>query len=231
MAKKAAAEKIDELSVGDKLTNFIQHNKRIFTFSIIAISACLVIFVASYIISTKLHEKSLVEIEKLYSDYSNLKNDGLSSSGNEEVIKSQIQTLSEFGRKNSGYAGARAYAILGELHSERKEWPEAEDAWTHAADKAPKIYLAPVSLFNAALAAEEQGRNESALKLYDRVLNYESSFPGAPRACFSTGRIHEEMKNTDAALRAYQSVVEKWPSSPWAKYSQSRIISINAVKL
>ena len=227
----AVTEKKDELSVGDKLANFIQHYKRIFTFSLIAIAAILVLFVAGYIIRNKIQDKSLVGIEKLYSEYTSLKNEGLESKDNEDKIKAYIEALTKFGAKNSGYASARAYSILGELHAERKEWPEAQEAWIKSADKAPKIYLAPVSLLNAALAAEEQGKTDIALGLFMRVSNYDNSFPGAPRACFSTARIHEELKDLDAALKAYQNVLEKWPTSSWAKYSQSRIIAINASRL
>ena len=231
MAKILAPEKKDEPGIVDKILNFIQHYKRIIVISLISIASVLVIFIAASIISAKIHEKSLVQIEQLQSDYTVLKNEGLTSAGNEEKISDLIRTLTDFGNKKRGYAAARAFATLGELHAERKEWQEAEEAWKRAADKAPKIYLAPLSLLHSAIAAEEQGKTETALELYNRISAYESSFPLAPRAVFSTGRIQEELKNPDAAILAYQNIVEKWPESSWAKYSQSRIISINASKL
>jgi tetratricopeptide (TPR) repeat protein len=111
---------------------------------------------------------------------------------------------------------------------ERKDWGEAEKAWTNSAKSAGKSYLAPVSLFNAAVAAEEQGNPARAISLYIESIAHESDFPGAARAQFAVGRLYESQGDNEAALEAYRVIPTKWVSeTTWVNLAQSRIIVLS----
>ncbi|QQO08163.1 tetratricopeptide repeat protein [Breznakiella homolactica] len=219
--------KNEPTKITEKLVNFIQNHRKII---LIVSAAVVVVFVgiaAAYIISEKAQEKAIAEVEAYYEQYESLRVD-LNEPFKEDEVRQFIASLSEFAGKKSGYAGARAYYIIADIHADKKEWLEAEHAWVNAAGKAPRIYLAPVSFFNAAVAAEEQGNSIKAIELYTRALEYADTFPGAPRAAFSVGRLYEEQRDTEAAVAAYRNVIEQWPGQNWANLASSRVAAITA---
>jgi tetratricopeptide (TPR) repeat protein len=88
--------------------------------------------------------------------------------------------------------------------------------------------LAPVSLFNAAVAAEEQGNIDQAIELYGESAAHVSGFPAAARAQFAVGRLHESQGDPQAALEAYKAIAEKWSNeTAWINLAQSRIILLS----
>jgi tetratricopeptide (TPR) repeat protein len=139
-----------------------------------------------------------------------------------------LEELGGFAKKNSGLAAAKAYSLSATIYDSQKKWELAEKAWAGAAAAAKKSYLAPAALYNAAVAAEEQGNDESAIGYYKKALEFGNSFIGAARAQFSVGRLEESKNNRDAALEAYRNLVSKWPSDPiWANLAHSRIIKLS----
>jgi tetratricopeptide (TPR) repeat protein len=139
-----------------------------------------------------------------------------------------LAELESFAKKTFfGYAGGKAYSIIGAIHSERKDWPAAETAWAAAAQAAKKTYLAPLAYFNAGAAAEEQGKTEEAIGYYASSLEFTEDFPGAPHAQFSIGRLRESQGDNAAAIEAYQAVISGWTyDMVWASLAHSRIIAL-----
>jgi tetratricopeptide (TPR) repeat protein len=220
----AKSEKSEELDFTGKLTDFLQHNRRnIVTIGAVVIGV-FVIGVIGYTVQEKITGANIKAAEELYTRYFEL---DLENSGDEETIAEYAESLREFAGKKSGYAAVRAWTLLGRLYQARKEWPLAEEAWGRAAEIKPASYLTPISLFNAAAAAEEQGNLAGALdRLAEIEAGYADSFPGIARTVFSTGRLREKQQDPEGAVSAYRNVVENWPSSPWANLANSRIIEL-----
>ena len=149
-----------------------------------------------------------------------------------DQVESLLADLNSFARGKSGYAGGRAWSIIASIHADREQWPEAEEAWRNAARVASKTYLAPIALFNAAVACEEQGNNDKAIELYSMSVSHPMDFPGAPHAQFSIGRLNEANNNTSAALDAYYMVLARWPAiTVWVNLAYSRIIALESEAL
>ena len=144
-------------------------------------------------------------------------------------VEALLAELNAFAKKTSGYAGGRAWLIIAGIHADKKEWAEAEQAWAGAAKAAAKTYLAPIAYFNAAVAAEEQGKNAEAIELYNQAIAHPAVFPAAPRAQFAVGRLKESLQDREAALEAYRAVIALWPSDTvWTGLAHSRIIALES---
>ncbi|MDR0320267.1 MAG: tetratricopeptide repeat protein, partial [Treponema sp.] len=129
--------------------------------------------------------------------------------------------------KTGGYAGSKAWSIIAQIHSRKEEWQQAEETWLKAAHKGARTYLGPIALFNAAAAAEEQGKLEQAIELLEQCLAHKFEFPAAPRAQFSIGRLNEQLGNTGAAMEAYRIVLINWADMPvWQQLARSRITAL-----
>jgi len=229
MAAKPGIQSKDELTLDEKIGDFIQKNR---TKLLLGLGA-IVLVIAGFIIFSVVKEKSLSnalsELDSLNRRYEDLKA-GITSE--EEMDASQtaelavlLADITEFENKNSGFAAARAYSISANIYMDQKNWVLAEDKWVKASKAAQKSYLAPIAIYNAAVAAEEQGNIESAITYYLKAADYGDSFPASARAQFSVGRLEESRSNKDSAIAAYRNLLAKWPNDQvWLNLAQSRLL-------
>jgi tetratricopeptide (TPR) repeat protein len=212
--------------INEKLVDFIQKNRKFLLAAVLGIVVVFIGLIAGITIRETLQTKAIRTVEGFRERYEDLRNEINEEAAKEEEVQALVDELKTFVSGNGSYAGAQGYALLGNIYGDKKSWAEAEDAWTNAARKAAKTYLAPVSFFNAAAAAEEQGSIEQAIGLYTECIGY-PDFPAAPRAQFAIGRLEESLNNYEAAITAYQGVVNTWQNDrDWVNLAQSRIISL-----
>jgi tetratricopeptide (TPR) repeat protein len=220
------AKNYAENNAGEKIILFIQDNRRKILIALGCVVVLLAVFIGTLAVRDGLTARSIGRVDDFNRRYDVLRFTITEESAAEEVA-ALLADLSVFASKASGYSGSRAYALIAGIHGDRKEWAEAEQAWREAAKKAGKTYLAPVALFNAASAAEAQGKIPEAITLYGECLAVPDSFPSAPRAQFAIGRLEEQRGNKEAALDAYRSLRAAWPNDAvWRNLAQSRIISL-----
>ncbi|MDR0597134.1 MAG: tetratricopeptide repeat protein [Treponema sp.] len=223
----ATEEKKENRSFSDMLADFIRNKRRELLVAMLAILAILIGFVAGYAIRSSLREKANSAVEDFARRYEVLVID-INESEKAEDTQALLEELNDFAEKHSGHAGARAYSLAASIYAEQKNWALAESAWRNSAKKAGKSYLAPASLFNAAVAAEEQGNLDQAIELYAESAAHVSGFPAAARAQFEVGRLSESQGDIQAALEAYKLIPEKWADeSSWINLAQSRIILLS----
>jgi len=222
----------EELAIKEKLNDFLQKNRLKF----LAVLGILVVILIGFIIGTtvvgKIQVNALTKIDGFNSRYQDLKkyigSTDSDAASKQADIGALLDDLNAFAAKSSGFAAARAYTLSASILMDQKKWADAEKAWSASAKAASKSYLAPISIFNAAVAAEEQGNIDEAITLYNQTINYENSYTTAARAQFSIGRLEESRNNKDAALEAYKALVSKWPSDAvWGNLAQSRIVVLS----
>ena len=233
MAAKASSqareEKKGELSINEQISGFIQKNRKVFLFGFAALIIILTGFIVTSIVRGNILSNALSQVDGFNRRYEDLQA-YIGSSEPEALVKQielivLIDEIKKFTEKNSGIAAARAYCINAEIYAGQQMWADAEETWSKAAKEASKTYLAPLSLFNAAVAAEEQGNIDSAIAHYNSALDHGDTFSSAARAQFSIGRLEESRNNKDAALEAYRTLLNRWPNDPiWPNLAQNRIL-------
>ena len=215
--KEKGAERENE----DKIVNFIQNHRRTLLAVLLLVVAGAVLFIAGYAIKDALEKKAIARVD----EFSRRLNEIEGLKENPSAADGILEEINAFAPGSFGYAAARAYSLAAGIYALKKEWPAAEEAWAAAARKAPKIFLAPFALYNAAVAAEEQGNPEKSVEYHSRCVEYQGINPAAARSQFSIGRIREGQNNREGALEAYRKVIEKWPNDTnWANLAHSRII-------
>ncbi|MCL2833000.1 MAG: tetratricopeptide repeat protein [Treponema sp.] len=225
-AKKA---KTDKSGIGDKVNELIQKNRKPLVFTLMGIIAAVIILIAYFSIRDSVVSKAFSKIDEFDRRYQAITAETADTQDQQNARSQEIgalmDELTQFEKKNSGYAAARAYAISASIYEAQADWASVENAWVSAASAAPKTYFAPVAYFNAATAAEQQGNNERAIELYTKAVDFGVQFPAAPRAQFSIGRIYESMGNTNAALAAYQALVGQGSQDQiWVNLAHNRIL-------
>jgi len=220
--------KNEKVNIGDKISDFVQRNRKA-----IVILFCLMIvsfigLVAFLIISDNLEKKAIAELEELIIRYESMTLYSIDDYFSEDA-EELLADLETFANRKKGFSGSKAWSIIGQIYSGREDWEKAEESWSASARTGVKTYLGPMSLFNAAAAAEEQGKLEQAIKYLKECIAHKYEFPAAPRAQFSIGRLNEQLGNTAEAVEAYRLVLSNWPEIPvWYNLAQSRIISIES---
>jgi len=225
MQDQNKTEKANE-AAGDRVNDFIQRNRKV----IFSVTGIILITFIGLVIFLSVKENMDVKAAEKLEDLNRRYNEISFQIGEEDSnadVSSLLAELVEFAEKTKGLSGSKAWSLAAAIHSGREEWHEAEDAFLKAAKTGDRTYLGPVSLFNAAAAAEEQGKLDQAISLLQECLAHKMEFPAAPRAQFSIGRLNEQLgKNTDA-IEAYRAVLINWPDMPvWPQLARSRIIAI-----
>jgi tetratricopeptide (TPR) repeat protein len=218
-------------NMGDKISDFVQKNRKgIFWlfFVIIFLFAGLIVYL---FVTDSIHKKALAEVDVLEQRFNEL-SPGISLEN--ETVSSDVEILladiKVFAEKTSGFAGGKAWSIIAQIHSIKKEWPETEEAWLNAARTGKNTYLEPISYFNAAASAEEQGKVEEAVEFYEKCAVHKFDSLASTRAQFSIGRLYEKLNNIPAAIEAYRIVLIRWPQiTVWVNLANSRIAVLEAL--
>ena len=211
----------EEANLNEKINDFVQKNRKPIFVSLGVLLAVFAGTVAFFSLTDFFRKKAISEVEELNRRYESVTDETEAAE-----VESLLADLDAFAKKTSGYAGARAWAIIAVYHGDKKEWAQCETAWRGAAKTAGKTYLAPIAFFNAAVAAEEQGKNEEAVELYTQSISQAAAFPAAAHAQFAIGRLKETLNDKPAALEAYRLVLANWPNdSAWVNFAQNRIIA------
>jgi tetratricopeptide (TPR) repeat protein len=211
---------------GGGISEFIQKHRTAIFVCVGTLALALVGFFVVFVLQDTFRKKANAAIEELGSRYEALR-PTITEDFSAVDVENLVSDLTSFAKKNSGYAGSKAWFLIGSIYSEKEEWVEAETAWAAAANAAPKIYLAPLAWFNAAASAEEQGKTVEAIDYYAKSLAAPSGFSAAPRAQFSVGRLRESLGETAAAVDAYRAVISGWPyDQVWVNLAYNRIIML-----
>jgi len=217
-------EKNEVAGSGDKIVQFIQkYRTGLFVFMAL-LAAGVLGSVVFFSVRDQMQKKAIAVLE----GYEKRKADlGDVTAAEPLEVEALLGELNAFAPSTFGYAAAKGYAMTADIYAARSEWALAEEAWLHSAEKGAKTYLAPISLFNAAAAAEEQNKLEEALDYYSKSIAFPGIFAAAHRARFNIGRVHEARNDKEAAKEAYRALIEEGADdSGWAKLAQSRIIAL-----
>jgi tetratricopeptide (TPR) repeat protein len=225
-------KKDEELTLSERLYDFLQKNRRNLFIGLMAIIAVLIGLVVFTTVRDKFRANALSKVDAFNRRFESLKafiaSEEPADIARQTEIAVLLVELDGFESKNSGFAAARAYCISAEIYAGQKKWAEAEDKWAKAAKAAAQSYLEPICIFNAGAAAEEQGNLEPAINYYQQALTFGKIFPSAANAQFSVGRLEEERNNREAALEAYRNILSRWPKDPvWSNLAQNRILLLS----
>ena len=94
------------------------------------------------------------------------------------------------------------------------------------AERWPTSYLAPLSIFNAAVALEEAGEADAAREHLARLVADWDDDVLVPRALFSIGRMAEQRADYEAAREWYARVTDDHGGSSWATAVRNRLIAL-----
>ena len=216
----------DDITINQKIFEFIQKNRKTLFISLIT----LLVILAGFIVIVTVRERTQANALSAVDAFSRRHNELRAHIRDGDIIQQAeimllLAELEEFQNRASGFAAARAFSISADIFMEQENWTRAEEAWLNAARAAGRNYFAPISFFNAAVAAEELGNIQAAIEHYNRAVGFGDIFHSAPRAQFSIGRLEEERNNRAAALAAYRALLARWPFDPvWSNLAQNRII-------
>jgi tetratricopeptide (TPR) repeat protein len=221
-------KKVKEESIGDAIADFIQNKRRGIVICLVVIVIAVAGCIAGFAIRNVIRDNALSAAEDFSERYDQLVMD-INDPEKAADVQTFLDELSAFAGKQSGYAAAQAHSIAASVYAEKKDWAQAEKSWAASAKAGVKTYLAPVALFNAAVAAEEQGKLLEAVTLYTESASYTADFPEAPRAQFAIGRLLETQGDKQGAIEAYRAIREKWSGATvWINLAQNRIIVLES---
>ena len=216
-------------SIGDKIGDFVQKNRKGIFVTLGAIVLLLVGLIAYFSISDSLNKKATAEITDLTEEYEKLSY-GENADFNSADMNALLAKLEDFAGKNKGYPGSKAWSIIANIYFEKQDLARSEEAWLDCARVGEKTYLGPIALFQAAVAAEEQNKPETAIEYLKQCISHSFEFSDAPRAQFNIGRLYEQLGNFPEALDAYRAVLINFPWESSTLISQNMYVWQNLAR-
>ncbi|MDR0375586.1 MAG: tetratricopeptide repeat protein, partial [Treponema sp.] len=187
--KKESVEKKDDVSTIQKISDFIQRNRVAFLVFLILVVVALAALITVTSVLSSLNAKAISQMEALSQRYETLRFD-IAEASKDADTQTLVNDLAAFASAHKGYISARAHLTVASIYSDKKNWVEAEKAWSAVAVAAKGTYLEPVAMYNQAVALEEQNNTQAAIELFTQAAAF-TEFPGASRAQFNTGRLRE----------------------------------------
>ena len=217
MAKKNLSKE-KTLSTEEKMigsvSTFFEKNKVI----LIVICAVIVVGILAAIIAVNAvnsaKDKAQIKVAKLEQQYAEV----LASDAQDwTALTADLQAMV----KGSSYASVKSQYLLGLVYYQQQNYTEASDAFMKAYDLNKSIYLAPLSLANAAACAEEGGDSAKALELYNQIYNDYPESGTAAKALFNVARMYYQQGNTQLAQATFAQVADYYPNSEYGKLAQN----------
>jgi tetratricopeptide (TPR) repeat protein len=213
----------------DRLSHFLsRHRTALIVFIVVLAVAVVALFVFMQI-STSRTENSLVLVEDLQTQYGEWL--GLDSDGRTAEFETLVASVTELaGKYPRTYATQRAIYIHARALTELERWGEAAEVYLDLVDRFPEVYLAPISLTQAAVVSENANDPQAALDILNRLVEeYDAQSGEIPRALFSIGRINEGLDNMAEAALSYNRLIDDYPSSSWTNLARDRIITLSVL--
>jgi len=208
----------------ENVENFINRNRKVILAVVGAIVVIAIAVSVFFGVSANVSKKNIDSIDAI--EYSYIKNS--SALSDEEVATRQalaLDALKPYVSKKS-VAGVRANMLSAEIAYAQKNYAEAFSYYLSAAEAGKKSYTAPLNYYNAAVCAEELGKDDDAVKYYEKAISY-SDFLLKSHALFSVGRVNESLNNYEAAAEAYQKLIDSYTDT-WSDLAHSRIIDLRS---
>ena len=210
------------------LSSFLEKNKVILLVILAVVAAALIIItVVDTVSSNKANNAAAMaeDVETVYEQWlSTADDDSLKADLESGMLEDLDDIIADYPKT---YAAQRAYFIKANISFQNEDWSSAAGSFSDAASVNRESYLAPVSLALAASSYENSDEFQKALDIYMEIdENYRDSYPDGPRVMLSIARLYEQIGDKTAAVDAYNSMIDTFPSSGWTSFARTRLIQI-----
>lgn len=216
-----------------RINNFLARAVSRFRIVLLVILVAAAAFLLGYIVYSEVSKKRLAD-STLMAESVQVKYDAWRSEADatkkaalEKDLFDNLGTL--INRYPLQYGGERALFIRAEASYANKAWDGALKDYQALAAGFPKSYLAPISLFNAAVCYEEKGDADTALKLYLQAAGSYKESTVAPRALFDAGRLYESKSDWANAQKTYESMEGPYAQSLWTRLAKNRLVELKVM--
>jgi TolA-binding protein len=205
----------------------ILHNLRYVLLGVLILGA---VFIIVFFVWTAVNDKAAADstvaaetVEKQFNTWQGETDAAKKTAAEQELLAALDGLISRYPRQ---YGGQRGLYWRAEVYFSGKLWDKAAADYSELAARFPQSYLAPISLYNAGVALEQNGDSEGALAKYLTITKNYKDTGVAPRALFDAGRLYEAKNAVEDAQKSYESLESTYPGSEWTKFAKNRVIAL-----
>jgi TolA-binding protein len=232
-AQRSQGQQVPTEPLRRRISNFLARTVDRFRVALWVILIAAAVLLVGYFIYNEVNRKLVSEAttlaegaESAYSSWQS-EADPTKKSGLEKDLKAQLDKL--ISRYSRQYGAQRGLFIRAEIGFQAKAWEAALNDYESLATQFPKSYLAPVSLFDAAICSEEKGDRDNAQRLFIKAYESYPESTVAPRAIFNAARLDEEKGAWAEAQKRYELIDSQYNQSEWNKLAKNRVIQLKVL--
>jgi TolA-binding protein len=216
-----------------KISNFLARTVDRFRIALWVILIAAAVFLVGYLVYTEINKKLMYDSSTMaesvvaqFDQWSAESDAARKATLEKDLVVALDKLVDRYPRQ---YGGQRGLSLRADLNYTKKAWEPALKDYEMLASRFPKSYLAPISLFNAAVCAEEKGDTDGAQKLYTRAYVTYKDSTVAPRAIFNAGRIDEVKGAWAEAQKKYEQMDSLYGQSMWTKLAKNRVVQLKVM--
>ncbi len=201
-----------------KVADFFRENRKVALYSLVGILILGILLIASSVFIELRSEKQQVVYEKIMDHY-------YKNSSDKKAIEKTIADLKDLADSSYiGFTSKMPYYIMGNLQFELKDYDQARVNLLKFADKSSSDIFIPLALIKAALASEEAGKIDEALK---SLLELEKMYPEgmvSDQILYNIGRVYVRKGDFARGKTYFSKVMALYPQSAIAGKAKQRLI-------
>jgi len=202
-----------------KVKDYIKENRQFVLYSLSGLLAAAVLLISGLVYHEYSTEKDLVKYEQIMDNYR-----ALSGNNNKTEIKKVIKDLkSLLGSTWFGHVNSMGYYTLGNIYFSEKMYSESIESLTVFADKSSSSIFAALALQKIAVAAEESGKKDFALKTYKKLEEDYSDSAITDQVFYNLGRIYQVNGDLVMAEKYYTRLISSYPQSPCTRKAKVKL--------
>lgn len=222
MAKKVQVEETKEQKFINKVSTFLVNNRVGVLCTCLAVILVIVLIVVISSVSSSKKEKAMERLDALnarYASYSIMdKNEADFASTGDALLADLEKEV-----KGDSYTSVKASYLIGLTYFEQEKFSEASDAFMKAYELNKDIYLAPLSLINAAVCKESLKDTNGAFELYKKASEYPEF---ASKALFNIARIYLAQGDKALAKATLQQLTDLNISSEYKAIAEDLLTTM-----
>ncbi len=203
--------------------DFARKYRKPVLFFFIGLIVAAVLFVASVIYMEKVTARNLARYESIMVPYMEE-----SLTGTVQDIEKTIAALKQFiETTHFGFSRKMAFYSLGNIYYEMGNYGDAKKYLLAFSKRSNSRVFAPIALLKAAVAAEEEGKLDESLKIYEKLeKKYEISIV-SDQMYYNLARVYRKKGDSLNTKKYYNKVITEYPQSMYAQDAKERLFLVN----
>jgi tetratricopeptide (TPR) repeat protein len=201
--------------------DFIKKNRKLVLFSLLGLLLSFALGLGGYIYYEHRATVELARYEEIMERYRTLARAGTANPAGTFVIIEELKSLVK--SSSWGFVHDNGNYMIATLYFNTGNYNEAREHYLKYAGANPRSEFAVLAIQKAAVAAEQMGNHDEALRVYQEMERKHGDTPYADQISYDLARMYQKKGDIYKAKEYYHKVITSHPRSVFSARARHRL--------